>query len=234
MVTDIVIRSWVNDFAWLVFCLKSIQRFATGFRRIIVIVPHGHTPPTGACEFVFYVTEQGEGYMEQQSTKLHADAFSDADFFLFMDSDTIFTRPICPEDMIVGDKVRWLYTPYASINSGDGQTWKEPTGKVMCRPVEFEFMRRHPLVAPRWALEGLRHWMLKVHGMSLERYIMAQQAGRAFSEWNCLGAWLWFYHHDRVIWQNTDEELGESFVLQSFSWNGLNDKIRYTLDKALA
>lgn len=233
MTTDLLIRSWVNDFEWLTYSLRSIQRFATGFRNVIVVTPNGQIPPTGSVETVFHVHEHGEGYMAQQVTKLHADAYSDADYFAYLDSDVIFTRPVTPDDLIENGKVRWLYTPYASIDSGDGQTWKEPTAKVMMQPVPHEFMRRHPLVAPRWALEGFRHWMWKVHGMSLEHYILTQP-GRSFSEWNALGAWLWFYHRDKVEWQNTDEDLGTTYVHQSFSWGGLNDTIRADLERALA
>ncbi len=171
--------------------------------------------------------------MHQQVLKLHADAYSDADYFIFQDSDTIFTRPVSPDDLIVNGKVKWLYTPYSSIDSGDGQTWKAPTSKVMCMPVEFEFMRRHCFVIPRWALEGFRHWMWKVHGMSLENYIHSQSM-REFSEFNAIGAWLWFFHHDKVEWQNTDEELGEPYVHQGFSWGGLTDAIRADLERALA
>lgn len=232
-IVDIVIKTYPGDFEWLTYCLRSIQRFATGFRNVIVISPAGQQPPTGAVELTCGVHEHGEGYMYQQNVKLHADAFSNADYLCYMDSDTIFTRPVTPGDLIVEEKVRWLYTPYSSIDSGDGQTWKEPTSKVMMQPVPFEFMRRHPLVAPRWALEGFRQWMWKVHGVSLEHYILTQP-GRSFSEWNALGAWLWFYHRDKVHWQNTDEDLGITYVHQSFSWGGLSAAIRADLERALA
>lgn len=233
MTTDIIIKTYPGDFEWLTYCLRSIPRFATGFRKTIVMVPFGDIPPTGHLETTVNLREHGEPYLFQQNSKLHADAFTDADFLLFLDSDVILTRPVCPEDLTVDGKVRWLYTPYSSIDSGDGQTWKEPTAKVMMQPVPNEFMRRHPLVVPRWALEGFRHWMWKVHGMSLEHYILTQP-GRYFSEWNALGAWLWFYHRDKVAWQNTDEDLGTTYVHQSFSWGGLNDTIRADLERALA
>ncbi len=234
MITDIVIRSYSPDFQWLTLCLKSIQRWATGFRRVVVIVPNGHIPPTGTSEIVYYVHESGDGYMEQQVSKLHADCFTDAEFLLFLDSDTIFNRPVCPEDFIVDYRhVRWLYTPYSSLDGGDGQTWKKPTTKAMMRNVEREFMRRHPLVAPRWALREFRDWMWRNHGVSLERYILSQP-DRQFSEWNALGAYLWFYHHDKVKWQNTDDDMGTVFVRQSFSWGGLTPELRADLERACA
>lgn len=233
MKVDLFIKTYPADHAWLIYCLRSIQRFTSGFRNIIVVSSQGHPAPIGSCEVGFEVQEHGDGYMNQQVVKLHADAYSDADFFVYQDSDTVFTRPITPEDLIANGKPRWLYTPYSSIESGDGQTWKEPTSRVMVQPVEYEFMRRHCFCIPRWALDGFRQWMWKVHGMSLERYIQNQPL-REFSEFNSIGAWLWFHHHDKVEWQNTDENLGQSYVLQKFSHGGLSDSIRAELEAALA
>lgn len=229
---DLIIRSYHADFEFLTYCLKSIARFATGFRRVVVIVPHGQRPPTGSNETVFYVHEYGEGYMAQQSDKLHADAFSDADFLLYMDSDTVFTRPITPRDVTLYGKATWLYTPRASMGQY-GTVWKLETEKALRRPVEHEFMRRHPLCVPRWALEGMRAWFWREHGQSLEHYIISQP-GRQFSEWNCLGAWLWFHHRDRIEWINTDEKMGVPFVEQYYSWDGLTADVRRKLELAVA
>lgn len=183
---------------------------------------------------VHYVHEPENGYLYQQVVKMHADQFTDAEFIVQIDSDTILTRRTIPEDFIVEHrKPKWLYTPYSSIPGGDGQTWKEPTSKVMMRPVEHEFMRRFPFCVPAWALPQFRAWMWRIHGMSLETYIMSQP-NREFSEYNALGAWLWFYHHDKVHWINTDEEMGAVHVHQHFSYAGINNDTRANIERALA
>lgn len=235
MTTDIIVRSWVNDFEFLKYCLRSIQRFAKGFRRTIVITPFGQEPPTGVAEDVFHVAETHNEYLGQQVTKLHADAFTDAEFLVFMDSDTVFIRPVCPEDFILDNRrVRWLYTPYSSLGNDDSQLWKPVTEKVLkCGNIQVETMRRHPLVVPRWALEEFRKFVWRTHGISLDRYIM-DQPNREFSEWNALGGYLWIHHHNRIEWQNTDEEMGAVFTHQSYSWNGLNPDLRKHLEAALA
>lgn len=234
MTCDIVIRSYDKDFEFLKFCLRSIQRFATGFRRTVVIVPHGQHPPTGTAEVVFHVAEIGDGYMQQQSDKMHADHFTDAEFILWMDSDTIFTRPIST-DLVIEDCRRpiWLYTPYSSLTGDDCKLWKPITEKLIGHQVDNELMRRHPLVAPRWALQGFREWVHKIHGVTLERYIMNQPA-HDFSEFNALGAWLWFYHPNRIAWKNTDEDMGTVFVHQSYSYSGVNPDLVKHLEAALA
>ncbi len=229
MTCDIFIRSYEKDFEWLKYCLRSIQRFATGFRNVIVVVPNGQTPPVGPVEKVFFVHEGCDGYMHQQLTKLHADCFSDAEVFLFMDSDTIFTRPITAGAAFEP----WLYTPYASLNDPNTMTWMKVVQKAIGVLPEYEFMRRHPLSVQRWMLQGLREFFWQRHGMSLESYIIAQP-GHEFSEWNVIGAWLWYFHRSKVQWQNTDEKLGVPFVHQSYSWGGLNDDIRKNLEAALA
>lgn len=234
MTTDLFVRSYDGDSEWLKYCLRSIQRFATGFRRTIVVVPCGHNPPTGTSEVVFKVADIGEQYVQQQSDKMHADHFTDAEFVLYTDSDTIFTRPVCPSDFIADNRrPRWLYTPYSSINSGDGQTWKPVTQKFIGQPVELEYMRRHPFCISSALLKEFRAWIHRTHGVSMERYFMSQPY-RECSEFNFLGAYLWFYHRDKVEWINTDEDIGTVFVHQSWSHGGLSDAIRADLERALA
>lgn len=233
MKVDLFIRSYDGDAEWLQYCLRSIQRFATGFRRTVVVVPNGHTPPTGDVETVFHVAEVGDQYCQQQSDKMQADHFSDADFITFTDSDTVFTRPVTPNDLICpSGKVGWLYTPYASLGE-QGSTWKRITEKMMKRPVEMEMMRRHPFTAPRWALQEFRAWVHRTHGISMERYFLTQ-LNRECSEFNFLGAYLWFHHRDKVEWQNTDENMGTTFCLQHYSWGGLTEEIRSKLELAVA
>lgn len=233
MKTTFFIKTYQADFKWLQYSLRSIQKFATGFSGVTVVVPRGEKPPTGAAEEVFEVDEYFNPYLFQQWIKLNADAYSDAEMFTFMDSDTIFTRPISPDLLLEDRKPIWHYTPYSSIPSGDGQTWKKPTEDFMGREVPNEFMRRHPMTIPRWALISFRQWVMRTKGHSLENYIR-NQAGGNFSEFNCIGAYLWFYHHDRIAWNNTDENMGTCFVHQHHSYTQWNEETVRNMETALA
>lgn len=234
MTCDIFIKSFSGDYEWLKYCLRSIQRFATGFRRVIVVVPEGENPPTGTFEQVHFIHERGDGYMNQQVVKLHADEFTDAEFITYMDSDTIFTCPVCPSDLIVDSRrVRWLYTPYASLGDDGSHVWKAVTSKFIKQPAELEFMRRHPFTVPAWALREMRRWTRQNHGIGLEQYVL-EQPNREFSEFNAIGAFLWYHHPGHVEWQNTDENMGVAYCHQSWSHNPLNDDLRAHLEAALA
>jgi len=234
MTVDLWARSYDADSEWLKYALRSIQRFTTGFRRTIVVVPHGHNPPTGTNEVVFKVAEIGEQYLQQQSDKMHADHFTDAEFVTFFDSDILFTRPVSPSDLIEDfRKPRWLYTPYSSLKDDSVQVWKKVTEKFIGHAVDMETMRRHPFTVPTWALREMRAWCHKVHGVSMERYIMTQP-NRECSEFNLLGSYLWFYHHDKIAWHNTEDGLEPPFAYQHWSYGGVTPEIRNNMEAALA
>lgn len=182
MIVDCLIKSYASDYPWLQYCLRSIQKFATDFRTIHLIVPDTRKWWDGSYIINhLHVTEAEEygrdGYLSQQVFKLYADTFSDAEFILFMDSDTVFVRPVTPETFFVNDKIAWLYTPYSKIKT----PWQPITEKFLGQPIEFEFMRRHPTIVPRWLLIALREFCQTTHGTPLSEYVMAQ-SHRAFSE----------------------------------------------------
>lgn len=232
MTCDIFIRSYDGDAEWLKYCLRSIQRFATGFQQVVVVVPNGHNPPTGTNEVVFKVAEIGDQYMQQQSDKLHADHFTDAEFILYQDSDTIFTQPVTPATFIVDNRRPvWLYTPYAQLGNDESQLWKEVTSKVITFDVDLELMRRHPFCISRNSLQAFRQFIHLTHGVTAERYVMSQPA-HEFSEFNALGSFMWYFHQNKVEWKRPEDF--PTYVHQSYSYGGLNPDLRAHLEAALA
>ena len=39
--TDIFIKTYPGDFIWLEYCIRSIEKFVTGFRDIVIITDSG-------------------------------------------------------------------------------------------------------------------------------------------------------------------------------------------------
>lgn len=229
MICDILIKSYPPDFGFLQYCLRSIQKFATGFRTIHLIVPDTRKWWDGSYTVNnLHVTELEEygvdGYLSQQIFKLHADTISDAEFILHIDSDTVFTRPVTPETYFTNRKIDWLFTPYSMIET----PWKPITEKFLGHPVEFEFMRRAPQMIPRWLYADLREFSVQMQGCTLVQYIM-KQPYRAFSEYNALGAFAYYHQRDRFNWINTAEIPENDWlpltVLQKYSHGGLTPEI---------
>jgi hypothetical protein len=238
IVCDIFIKTYPPDYPWLRYCLRSISRFVIGVRRTLLVTPEDRDRQWWDGNHFLDLTvkelpEHGpDGYLSQQVSKLYADTLTDASHILYLDSDTIFTRPVTPETYFIDGKPIWMMTPWANTET----PWQPIVEKFLGRPVEFEFMRRHPQLVPRWLLVGLREFCEKQHGMPLDKCVMSQPL-RSFSEFNAVGAFAYAFHRDRFHWINTEEvppsEWPALTVLQKHSWGGLTPEIEAEFEKIL-
>lgn len=231
MKTSIFIRSYPKDFVWLQYCLRSIQKFCTGFHEVVLALPEGCMFPATA-ERVVYVKERPPGYMHQQVSKVYADTYTDADAVLYCDSDCVFTEPVTPEVFMTGDKPNWLYTPWENTSPDAQKAWRGVMTKCLGEDPPAELMRRHPQLIPSWALQEFRAFILARHGLSAEDYIMSQPSGR-FSEFNCLGFYLWLHHRDRIHWMNTEDYLPPTVLTQKWSHGGITPEIQDEFERIL-
>lgn len=234
-ICDIFIKSFPGDYEWLKYCLRSINKFATGFRRTVIVSPDSHfeveLPPTN-YEWQERA-ESGDGYLFQQVCKLNADKYTDAGYVLFMDSDCVFTRPISPETFMSGDKPIWLMTPMDKAREDQCKAWLPVMTKWMNKVPKYEFMHRHPFMFPRWFFEKIRTFCANQHGMALDEFIMSQPH-RAFSEFNCAGFLAYEHFRDRFEWINTEtDQVPEPTVLQNWSPGGLTEGIEAELERIL-
>ncbi len=217
MTTDIFIKTYPHDYKWLEYCLRSIAKFATGFRQTVVVydLNDGNelfdqimkTPYAESISLVGVPAPtvkhgdgmRGEGYLWQQVCKLYADEYTDADEILYIDCDTVFNRPVTPETFRTdAGIIKWMMTPYEKTDT----PWKKVIETFLGETVEFEFMRRFPFVVPRWLLAELRDCCAELHGISLQTYVMAQGT---FSEFNAMGAFAYECYRDDFHWINTEE-----------------------------
>ena len=238
VIYDIFIRTYPVDYPWLAFCLRSIAQYATGFRKIWIVTPEqplGTLPSGTDIEWKVMNEEAPDGYLSQQIHKLYADVITnyEADYILHIDSDTLFTRPVTPADFFAGGwsagKLIWYYTPYEQTET----PWKPITEKFMKVEVKNEFMRRLPMMVPRFLYDELRKNCFSNHNLILSDYIR-KQPYREFSEFNVLGAMAFIHHQDDFEWINTTKgEMPEPFARQFFSWGGLTDEVKAEIQTIL-
>lgn len=199
MSIDIFYKTYHQDKKWLEYSLRSLSKFVTGYRNIVILVPindkryfESIVLPERAT--IQYVKEYGTGYLYQQLCKIQAHKYTDAEFILFSDSDLIFDHPINLQDFIADGKPEILYTSYDKV--GDAICWKEPTETFIKEPQEFEWMRRNALIYHRSTLEAIEKYE-----PNLEYIIMTSQR---FSEYNAIGAYAWKYEREKYNFVNTD------------------------------
>ena len=240
MAYDIFIRSYYKDLEWLGYCLASIDRFCSGFRSVIVVVPQaswsrlrelGHV----ASNVRFDVCDNyRDDYLGQQVTKLHADLYTDADLICHVDSDCIFARPFSPADLLHESRCRILMRPIESL--GHLRPWQRPTETFLGWKILYDFMQHPPFTFPRRIYAEIRNHVLRVHSIDLPRYITSQPP-RGFSEFNVLGAYAYERHRDWFTWVDVTADISREYAARCqwyWSWGGLTPKIRQEIEIVLA
>src|SRR5688572_1619186 len=98
MTTDIFIRTYHKDLPWLEYCLRSIHKFVTGYRQIIICIPENQASLLNRFnltqERVITCPIYRDDYIGQQVSKLLSFRETDADFVLFIDCDVFYPRPV--------------------------------------------------------------------------------------------------------------------------------------------
>ena len=212
-----MIRSYNGDFGWLGYALRTLHARASGFRHIHIVMPASDRAllDNFTVEKVHACRDYEDDYLGQQVTKLFADIYSDADFFVHWDSDTMLTSELTPGHLMVDRKPIIYYEPYSKVGC---EPWQPIVTEVLGWEPEYEFMRRHPFMYPRWLYGEVRAYLEERHGKPLEEYITSRPY-RSFTEFNVLGAYAWEKHHGKFTW--LDPSAGPVYVRQFRSWDGL-------------
>lgn len=223
------IRSYAKDFPFLKYCLQSIDKYvlfgSTGFNQVKIVAPESDLRETveTARHFTPCEADPCKGYLAQQITKLYADKFvPDDGWITYIDSDCVFTGPVSPDTFFHDGKPIALYQAYTELK--EQTPWKAITEKALGFTVEHEFMRRHGATYHTSELAEFRQWFLANRGVSVRDYIIAEaNAGRNFSEFNAMGAWLFRYKHGSRAWFKTEKQDAPALPLRQFySWGGID------------
>ena len=216
---SIFIKSYRNDFQFLNYCLKSIDKFVTGYSEIVIAIPEWDVElfeeamyGIEADVIAVPMKEYGDGYLYQQFAKMIAYQLCVGKYIMFVDSDCIFTGPVNlspAEDY----KPEILMTDYADV--GDALCWKEPTEKWIGCSVNYEYMRRIPVTYRSSTLEAIHK-----SRPNLENEIMG--SGR-FSEFNAMGIWAHLNEPEKYKFIDTANwEYTPHVARQFWSWGGID------------
>lgn len=212
MKTTILIVSYLKDKPYLHYCLRSIHKFARGFSEIVVVVPEieagefasmlASYSPAFRMGTYCRTEDTTKWHLHAQAQKHRADDYcAGADFVLHTDSDCVFTEPVTPDDYFIGGKPVMLMESYDRIPDSP---WRPVTQRALQRPVEYEFMRRHPQVNPTGIYHPLREYINRIHGVPFEQHVLAQKADFpwGWTEHNIIGAYAYYSPewHDRYEW----------------------------------
>ena len=230
---DIFIKTCAKDEEWLRWCLKSIDRFASGFRRVVIVTDHGHDfdPDLRYPHALFHASLADKpppfhfpaGYMMQQVVKLSWFEYTDAQAVVILDSDLILKQPFCPEDLMINGEPSWSFGPWY----GAGVMWRPGSELIIGRPLEKSHMQEHPFLMTRSATVAFKAFVETRCGKTIEELYFDRDFAAPFSEFECFGGYLATvnghgYHVGEL-------PAAKGIVKQHWSWGGLTPDIEASI-----
>ena len=208
--TDIFCVTYAPDNPWLEYMLRSVVKYARGFRQVVLVFPEHDEIAVEQVVAPFRrhlqvkmcpTPEPDRGHLRQNAHKTSADTFSDADFFLHMDADCLFTGPVTPLSFATDGKPDIYWRPYADLTHVPGGIpWQGITEHALNIPVQVETMRQFPFMYPRWLYGATRSRIERIHGVPFLDYALTApligQAFHGYSEFNALGC-VAYYDYPR-------------------------------------
>ena len=247
---DILIVTYVKDFMWAEYCIKSINKFAKGFRNVIVVTDDdGNKLPESMTSImpinVVYKKQPDvypprlnhrPGYFWQQYLKLNWMEYTDADAVLVIDSDEMLTKEISPSDFRdAHGRWRWFYRNWEYADAAN--MWKVPTTEVLKFEPEFEAMCCSLFIFERNTTYRLIEYLKQVHGASSLWDVFFRYDMTLFSEFNMFGSYINKFDNDVVYYKvfNSWEprKYCNSYVHRSWSYGGMTDKDRDIRDNII-
>lgn len=192
----ILVFSYAFDIDYLEYCLKSIDKFATGFTGATVIVPEKELAmfktrfPEADIRGTWYPENEILGHLHHQGMKCAPDKYvpTGTDLVCFLDSDCVFTQPVSPDDYIVDGKPELLIKRFDSLKPGTNP-WQTPTEEILKTNVYYETMQRHPHLGWTAMYPELRAHVEKLQGMEFQSFILTRKPTFVWgcSEFNLMG-----------------------------------------------
>jgi hypothetical protein len=231
---DIFIKTYYKDFVWLEWCLKSIKKFASGFRKIIIVSDAGMTIPASFSDIIpftiFYVplpnkrpsyVEHGVGYLWQQYIKLSWYNYSDADEVLILDSDEMLTVPTTPDSFKTGGKYNWFYRDWDL--SCSGICWKDSTEMMLESVSPYDAMIITGFILQKETTIALKNRMCSLQEVNDIWDIVTKRNIRTFSEFNIFGNFVFLFgrkEYNCIINEDLSNTINWT-IKKDWSWGGI-------------
>lgn len=222
MKVSIIIVSFSKHFPWLKQCLRSIEKYASGFHEVCICVPHEDVAEMVQIEGWYngavplrvspYLDWESKGFLRHMDVIMHSDQYCpEADFVFHMDSDCFFLEPVKPEDYFVNEKPVLMYARYEWLGKIEPTIlcWQEASYRALGWTPEMETMRRHGACHYRELYLQTRQWIERHTGKLISDYIKEQRNEHpaTFAEFPTLGAYAWRFLSQQYHWINQETQI---------------------------
>lgn len=195
---DILMVSYRKDIEFAKASLASINKFATGFGGVTIMVPLEDVhefrliaAPYGYKVYGFY-EPPGKGMLCHMVHECQADLHCpDADLILHLDSDCLFVAPVSPADYIHDNKPIMYRELFSNFQQHPHRVkWQKCVLDATGILPDYETMVRHPSVHWNYTYLRTRERIKQHTGMDFDQYILSCQNEypQTFAEYPTLGA----------------------------------------------
>jgi len=232
---DIFIKTYHGDFCWLDGCLRSIKKYCSGFRNIVIVSDDdGNVIPPELSIIVpfkvFYVPlpknypdgiEHGIGYAWQQNIKLNWYMYSDANMVIIVDSDEMFTSQVTPQHFMTDGKINWWARTWAEAAGCEHH--KISTDLVLKIDSKYETMICPVFAFDRQTTLDAIEYLCKLHDVTCFWDIVIKLKLKHISEYNIFGNYINLKNASSYNFRfDLENAFNHQAVRIFWSWGGMN------------
>jgi hypothetical protein len=243
MTTSIFIKTYPKDHIWLQYLLPSIEKYAEGFKDVVIVSDAGpvippeylrsikkfqvkthYIPvPTHTAEYPQFDKMTGMGYLWQQYIKLNWHTICDADSVLILDSDEQLCKLTTPDKFKHDGKWVWTYRPWKDAEGAIH--WKQSTDQILRQNTPYEAMLVVGFVLTRSATINLLSYIYQTHAISNLWELVVKKKMNKFSEYNIYGSFIHSVNHPDYYYNIRNDIPLQSCIIIHWSWGGITPEI---------
>jgi hypothetical protein len=244
--TSIFIKTYPKDHVWLQYLLPSIEKYAEGFKEVVIVSDAGSVIPPEYLKsikkmpvYTHYIQvpsitpqypprlEQGIGYLWQQYIKLSWHTLCDSDTALLLDSDEMLCKPLTPDHFKHNGKWMWTYRLWKDAE--DAICWKQSTDYVLQMNTMYEAMVGSGFVLTRTATLNLLNCIYKNHSISNLWELVVKKKMNKFSEYNIYGSFIYSVKDSDYYYNIYKKDVPlHDCIIKNWSWGNITPQIHRT------
>lgn len=239
--TSIFIKTCPKDHAWLKYLLPSIEKYADGFKDVIIVSDTGTVIPRAYLNFIKKIPVRthyirvptptayypkitmGVGYLWQQYVKLNWFKLCNSDSVMILDSDEMLCKPLTPDQLKHDGKWIWTYRLWKEADSAI--CWKQPTDLILRKNTPYEAMCETGFVLTRTVTTNLLNYICQMHSISNLWELVTKKRMGTFSEYNIYGSFIHMINHPEYYYNIKKDIPLHNSIIKKLSWGGITPEI---------
>lgn len=217
---DIIVKTHPPDYDWLPYLFRSISMYARGYRNLVVLLEEQYPEPdwlpagTEVARSRRYVDTDISSNVGAVIERLRAWAYTDAERFLFVDSDCVFIRTIDfqTDQLICIEKPALYWRTWEE--AGEGAYWKPYATETLGYAPKLETMPGYPFCYTRDVMRGFWDFVGGAEGLAKVEHL---------TDWNAIGNYALDHMSEQVTKRHASELYANPCVRQFWSFDRANN-----------